>query len=546
MVSVLGVTSCTSASDREAALPDDGRGGTAATSAPAAADSPGAGLDGDGAPGTLRWAITEPSGITPPAAVSRSDLTIVDLLFDSLTALAADGAVVPSLAASWRSTDNARRWTFSLAPAVFHDGSAVTAQDVVRGWEATVRAGRPQLHLVDGFAALRDGQASRLRGLRVIGPQTLEVHLSGSDVAFPLTAAHPSLGPLPASSGAAGYADQPVGNGPFEMAEPWARGRFIRLRRVQPTRSGPLAPTPRTPDVREVVFRTADPATSFVRLQQDRVDVAPVPGGALPDAIEIFGAAPDGSRQPGVHTDPRPGLVYLGLDTRRPPFDDVDVRRALSLAIDRDALTSEIAEGNVDSADALVPPAVPGHVADTCTTCTRDVEEARRIFTDRGVERLELTYEGGPGDQILVDRLRADLAEVGVELATRPLAFADLLEELASGSAQLYTFGWMTEVPSAYHAVAPLVSGAPQPGVNVNYGGYRNPEVDDLLAAARSSHQQGRRARLVRAAEELALGRDQAVVPLYTTNARIAVADGVQGLSLSAYGSLTLENVQLR
>ena len=500
---------------------------------------------------TLRWAVTEPAGITPDTVIDESGILIVDLLFDSLTAIAPDGTAVPSLASSWISQDSGRRWVFTLAEDRFHDGTAVTAEDVMRGWEAAVAAGRPQLHDVVGYREVRLGTADTLEGVTAVDERTLAVELVRRDATFPLTVAHPSLAPLPPphqlEPGVAPQSlsdhppsDNPLGNGPFAMAEPWARGRFVRLRRVDVAQEGGSG------DVQEVVFQMTDPATAYVRFQQGRVDVSPIPGGALAEAVAVYGMAADGTSQPGIHTDPRPGLVYLGVNTERAPLDDVAVRRAVSLSIDRSELRRRVAEGNVATARSLVPPAIPGDARTACTACQRAVGEAQGVFEDLDVTSLELVHEATPGDELVAELLRADLEEAGVDLVTRALSFPDLLTALERGDTDLYLFGWSTEAPAPHAAIEPLVSGSPQPGVNVNYGGYANAEVDRLLAEARGSLDARRRSALVAAAEDIALGEDQAVIPLYTTNARLAVSDRVRGLAVSAYREVDLGGVRLR
>ena len=477
---------------------------------------------------TLRWAIPEPEGITPSTAADEEGQRIVDLLFDSLTALDDGGNASPALATRWVSQANAHRWVFTLSrQARFHDGRPVTAADVVRGWEAGVRAGRPYLHNVIGYGGLLTGRNDTLVGVSTPDDHTLVVQLSAPDVEFPLTVSHPLLGPMPAD-GDAGGATMPIGNGPFRMAEPWARGRFVRL-----TRTGP----PPTPDgVREVVFRVSDPPTAYLRFQQARADIAPVPGGALASALEQYGAAE--GIEAGVRTEPVPALVYLGINTAAAPWDDVEVRQALSMAIDRQAVVDAVGEGNVDAARSLVPPAVPGHVPNTCTACTYRPERARQIFAERGITSVTLTHEEGPGDAVLVEQLTEDLAAVGVRLETRPLAFAELLEALEEGRFTLYRFAWMTETPSAHSAVDPLVAAGPTaPGIGANYGRYADSEVSSLLARARITRDDDLRARLIERAERMALGRDQAVVPLFFPRSRLLVADRVDGFRLDPFST---------
>lgn len=520
---------------------------TPGEAAPAPDSEPPAGAaatapEGQAQVATLRWAIAEPSAIEPHRALDRPGLDVVDLLFDSLTEVEADGSLEPAAALAWRSRDAGREWSFDLDPeARFHDGAPVTTADVVRGWEGAVRAGLPHLRGVEGAAALRRGAATTLRGLHVVDDHTLTVRLSAPDTAFPAVVAHPSLAPLhrlasATTTGAPSFATHPIGNGPFAMAEPWARGRFIRLERV----------TGGEHDVREVVFETTDPSTGYIRFQQGRVHVASVPAGALEESLARYGAAPRGSTAPGVRRDPLPVLVHLGMDVTRPPFDAVEVRQALSLAVDRAALVEAVAEGNAQPARSLVPPAVVPLRDEVCGTCVHNPAMARELFAAAGVDELTMTVESGAGDEALVRQLHADLAAAGVDLAVRRLPFDELLDELEAGEVALARLGWVTELPDVLSAVEPLVrSGVPEPGAGVSYGGYGDPEVDQLLDEARGSADVRRRDALARAAERIALGRDQAVVPLYTARRRLVVDTRVSGLALSPFGGLDLAEVRL-
>jgi ABC-type transport system substrate-binding protein len=148
---------------------------------------------------------------------------------------------------------------------------------------------------------------------------------------------------------------------------------------------------------------------------------------------------------------------------------------------------------------------------------------------------------------MLVRQLQDDLSEAGVDLIGRPLPFLELLDALADGEAGLYRFAWLTETPSAYAAIAPLIAaGEPRAGVNVNYGRYEDPGVQQLLAAARTARDENRRQRLLAEAEDIALGRDQAVIPLYTTRSRLLVADRVSGFRLDPFAGVDLEDVTVR
>lgn len=497
---------------------------------------------------TLRWAIREPASIVPVEATADADLVVVDTLFDSLTAIAADGTVQPRAAVRWSPSKDGRRWRFVLRPgARYHDGSRVRAQDFRRAWSMSVSKGMTGGHLQDvaGYRQVRAGRAARLSGVRALDARTLEVRLDRPDMAFPAAVAHPTLGPLPASAvkGRSGYATNPIGNGPYRMSEPWSRGHFIRVEREDEWRNGPRDRSEER--VREVLFRIIDPDAAYVAFQQGRIDVAQLPAGALQQALRTYGPA-EGSRGPGVVATATPSLYFIGLRTDRPPWDDVEVRRALSRAIDRRALVDEQRDLGLDPARRIVPPVVPARGAVACTTCLHLPSLAAAAFDRAGVRELTLTIDAGGGHERVADRLRTDLAAVGVDLAVRELPFDEYLVRLESGDADMYRFGWQAPGPVPASMLEPIVrSGTPvERGDGANYGGYASPRVDSLLDRARRADTASQRHVLWARAEQQALD-DQAIVPLFTFRHRTVIADSVEGLVLTSWGTATPERASV-
>lgn len=497
--------------------------------------------------GTLRWAIQEPAGILPPTATDEAGLVVVDALFDALTAVDVDGAVRPRAAARWEALDGGRRWRFTLRRgARFHDGSPVTAGDFVTAWSATVDQGRTGGHLQDvvGYDAVRQGRADALTGVRALDATTLEVRLRHPTMDFPAVVSHPTLAPVPADAriDRAPFASQPVGNGPYRMPE--RRGPdFIRVERFPDWRNG--ARDRSVQQVREVLFRVLDRDAAYVAFQQGRIDVAPVPAGALEQALRTYGAAED-PRASGVVDAPTPDLYFLGMRVDQPPWDDVEVRRALSRAIDRPTLTVSQGDLALDPARRIVPAAVPDRGEVVCDTCLHLPSLAAAAFARAGVTELTLTIDAGGGHDHVARAIRADLAGVGVELTVEELPFEEYLARLESGDLDLYRFGWQTQYPTAGAALRPVVgSGAPvEAGDGANYGGYRSEVVDDLLAEAARTADPERRRELWTAAEAQAL-EDQAIVPLFGFRQRTVVGTRVRGLRLGPWWSATPERARI-
>lgn len=497
--------------------------------------------------GTLRWAIQEPAGIMPATVTDEAGLLVVDALFDALTATDGRGAIRPRAAVRWQASDGGRRWRFTLRRgARFHDGSPVVARDFVTAWSATVDQGRTGGHLQDvvGYDAVRQGHADLLTGATAVDDSTLQVRLRRPVMDFPAVVSHPTLAPVPsgAEPDRARFASQPIGNGPYRMPEHRGPG-FIRVERFDGWRNGGRERS--VQQVREILFRVLDPDAAYVAFQQGRIDVAPVPAGALQQALRTYGAAEDLGAS-GVVDAPTPDLYFLGMRVDRPPWNDVEVRRALSRAIDRQALAGSQGDLALDPARRIVPAAVPHRGAVACDSCLHLPSLAAAAFARAEVSELTLTIDAGGGHDGVARSVRADLAEAGVELTVEELPFEEYLARADAGQLELYRFGWQAQHPTAGAVLEPVIgSGAPtEVGDGANYGGYRSEVVDDLLAGAARTADIDRRRELWAAAEAEALD-DQAIVPLFGFRQRTVISARVRGLQLGPWWSATPERARI-
>ena len=503
--------------------------------------------------GTVRYAIAEPSAIVPVEAVDRDGLVVVDALFDSLTRWGGPAGpsghldVQPAAASRWSSED-ARTWTFHLRRGgTYHDGTPVTAADFKFAWELAVALDEVGYHLrdVQGYDALRAGEAAGLSGVRAVDERTLEVRLTTPHADFPAVAGHPALGPIPRRVWGAdpeGFRERPVGNGPFAMSEPWARGQFVRVSPHEGWRNRVTRPS-----VTEVVFQVFDPDTAYLAFQQGRLDFTVLPHLALEDAEEHFGASADGYSGPGVLRGDVPTLYYLAFNVRQPPFDDVEVRRAVSLAIDREGLADALLGGNVSVARSLAPPVLAGARPGSCLACRHDPDTAREVFAQRDITSLTLWFNNGGGHERVARRIRRDLLRVGVRLQTETAEFPEYLAAVETGAAGWFRSGWTVDYPTVDNALYPILHSSSAGGDEGghNQGWYAAADVDALLERARATLEPDDRHELYGQAEELALNRDQALVPLFTYRHSAVASDRVHGLVYDPMGFVDLVAVEV-
>ena len=501
---------------------------------------------------TFRFATTVPTTLVPPFAVAHPDLQVVDALFDSLTAWGPDAEPVPSAAERWERDATGTTWTFVLRDgATFHDGSPVTAEDFLRAWEVAVVEGEAGYLLRDvlGYDALVGGAAEHLAGVEVVDPRTLVVRLAGPSMDFAAVVAHPGLGPVQRAAwdaDRAAYEARPVGNGPFAASEEVAPGRFLRTERFDAWRNGdggaPAA-------LGGVLFQFSDVDTAYLAFRQGRRDLAALPPGALEQARGELPSRDADDGGPGLVIVPIPSTYLLGFDVTHPPYDDVDVRRAVAQAVDRAAVAAALADGILEPADAVVPPAIPGGMPTPCERCTFDPAAAGRAFAAAGITRLPYAYNRGGGHDEVAAVLRRALGRIGVRLETNggaaPPDFPDYLADVRSGVYGMFRWGWAPDVPVLDEALRPLFHSTSTPragGQNV----FRldDPLVDRLLDRARAAPNPILRRALYRQVEDRVLGL-QVVVPVVSFRSASVVGPRVRELRYGAMGLVALEDVVL-
>lgn len=468
--------------------------------------------------------------------------------------------------------DEGSEFVFHLREASFHDGSPVTAEAFVRSFnriaDGTADPSSFLAYLlapIEGAAeAQTDGTA--LAGIEAIDASTLRIRLSEPDTGFLVALSDPSLVPMPevADDDLEAFANQPVGNGPFAMAGPREPGAFVRLSR--------FGDHPQPPLLDEVVLTIYSEARGQERQWSDLVDgqlhVADLDPQRREEAVELFGESPDGYAGPGL-LDGITSTVYLyGFDTTVAPFDDVRIRRALSLAIDRDALAEDVLRDTRAAASSIVPPPLPGSNEDACRDCRHDPAAAAELLAEvradaagagevsEGAEpnspaaqpgpvldRLTLAHTRGDTHAAIAERMAADISsalDIEVDFQARDLQ--TFIQAVRAGELPVFRLGWEVTVPDPGAYLHPLFDSS-QVGLD-NLSQYSEPEVDQLLDVARQAA--GNRQRLAGYREaEARILEDMPVLPLLWYRHSAVVDPEVQDLVYSPFGHMNLDQVWL-
>jgi ABC-type oligopeptide transport system substrate-binding subunit len=435
--------------------------------------------------------IGEPAAIDPGLAQEVEGLQVTRLLFETLTTLTPDLALAPGGALDWSVDDDGVTWTFNLDPeATFSDGRPVVADDYVFGF---ARSADPdfaapssyQGYPIAGWAAVNEGEPSGaigdepVAGVTAVDDHTLVIETEEPFSLLPKVMTYPIFAPIAAEyvdteDKAAAFAEQPIGNGPYMMAEPWDHNAAIAV-----VRNTEYTGTPGVADRIEFPIY-AESATAFKDFQAGAIDIArSVPAELVSQARADY---PD-----TFNVSSTAALAYIGFPTDVAPFDDPAIRAALSMAIDREAIAERVWSGTQAPATGMVPPSAPGALTEPCAACVYDPERAKAMFDEAGgIPGNSMTfYDIADDGQASIDPILNSWRELfGIDIEVQSFEFAQFLEETAPGAATgPFELGWVWDYPSGYSILAPLfesTSGA-------NNLGYANDDFDEQMRLVREA-----------------------------------------------------------
>jgi len=479
----------------------------------------------------------QPASLDPQKAEDEFSITVLRDLHEQLTASAPDGAVVPAAAESWSADPGGKVYTFRLrAGARWSNGEPVLARHFVAGLQravdpATASGGADLLRPIGNAPEILRGTLppSRL-GVRAVDDRVLEIALTRPLPYLPDILTNPVASPVyePSPAGTENYArpGSVVTNGPWVLAE-FVPGNHLRLTR------NPSYREPEAVAFDEVRYEfVANENAEFDRFRAGALDVT----YGVPEQrfLELAGQPDSGLQHRALL-----GTSWFTLNTARGPLHDhPELREALSLTVDREAITAHVARAGQVPAYTLVPdgvwnytPAVPDwHSLDAAARLTR----ARQLYAQAGYSaerplRLRLLYN----ENQLVQRICVAVAAewrrlLGVETELVPMEFrAYLVARSDPAQWDVVRVGWTADYNDASSFLDTLAADSPQ-----NFGRWADPRYTELLAAAATEADVARRRELLQQAERLML-QQHPVLPLYSYVARRLVGPGLQAPGLN-------------
>ncbi len=448
--------------------------------------------------------------LDPHAATDAASMRLIENMHAGLLRYGpVSGEFTGDLATSWEVSDDGLRYTFHLTPdARFHSGRPVTSEDVAysirRIIEQRVRA--------DHFAALE----------RIETPDDRTVVFHLREPMSPLLAAiaHPmnavvDRAAVEAAGGSLTTAD--AGAGPFKLIA-WRKDDHLTLARHDGYH------VPGLPYLDRLTFRPiSDETARSAAIRTGHVDlVLDVPEKDLP----LVEAAP------AVIVASAPGTFweYIGLNTRREPFDDPRVRQAIAWGVDRRQLNSLVKFGRAQVLDGgVLPPHHWAH-ADLSIYPRRDIARAKQLLESAGFpEGFRTTLKVGSAFAYQVRAaqvVKQQLRDIGIDIELQTLESTVFFDALGRGEFDMTIAGWVgfTDPDQwLYHIF--------HSGGRYNQQGYASDDVDALLERGRAERDRQRRVAIYREAQRL-IAADAPVVFLYVSPQTSAWRDHVRGFDV--------------
>ena len=489
------------------------------------------------APSTLRLGVTRVGSLDPRDLESPESLLVAAQIFDGLVSYEPRGAALqPAVAEGWDILDGGARFVFHLRPDVtFHDGSPVTAATFVSTWTRLADPARSSpfaflLEFVDGFREFHTTREARvLSGLSARDPRTFEVRLTRPWPDFVALLGHPTLSPVPAGADEPSFPALPIGNGPYRVVSAVEPGAPIVLSRFD-AYYGPRA---RVDSLEFRVHPTAEDA--WPDFLAGELDISVVLASALLDARAEFGTR-------GILTLGR--VLYCGFNQSIRRLRNVRLRTAVSLAIDRDALTRGVYGDVAEPATGIVPSTIPGSQDDACAgACAADLDRAVAMAEElpMGSRTFDLDFRDSPIGARLAVMLAERLGLAGFRVtpnAHEEDAFVRLFQRREH---EFYCLVWVADFPRPQAFLEPLLlSTSPD-----NRTGFADRGLDRLLNRARGEGDPIAREDLYRRAERRALEL-MPIVPLAWFRSRLAVKPYVEGFALDPSGSFDASSLSIQ
>ena len=456
---------------------------------------------------------------------------IFDRLVDVEVGTDGNSKIVPSLAESWDISDDGLEYTFHLRQGVkFHNGNDFTAEDVAYTFHRmlTVEGGvnTEFIDQIKGADELLAGETDTLEGVEVVDDYTIKVTLKEPFAGFLASISSPGVS-IYDSEATEAAGDQfgmdpavTVGTGPFEFSS-WSFNNQLVLSRNEDYWKGASG----LPGV--VIKIIPDTETQSMMFESGELDILDLDYAA--DSVDRFTETyPD-----QIVQGPRVGIVYFTMNFNKEPFQDVRVRKAVQMSIDRQAILDALYGGRGQVEQGIFPHGLIGFNPDQ-EEIKYDPEAAKALLAEAGYADgfdMEIAADSSASDTMTMalEIVSDQLAEVGIRAEIKNYDESTWLETRKSGELGSFMSTWSADYNDPDNFIYTFFGNEEKTRIrSINYP---DTEVMERVAKARTIVNEDERLAEYKALEEKIIHEDAAWVPMFSRLHLFAVSKRVQGFA---------------
>jgi oligopeptide transport system substrate-binding protein len=492
--------------------------------------------------GVLNLWDTGPVTLDPAISGEMTSHTYVMQIYSGLVRLGEEAKPVPDIAESWQKSDDGKTYTFYLRKGVkFHNGREVTAQDFKYSWERACypetgsRTAATYLGDIVGAKEMLEGKATEISGVEVINDYTLKVIIDAPKAYFLAELTYPTAFVVDKDNVESGkdWWLKPNGTGPFELKE-WKTDDVLVLEPNKLYYGKPAS-------IKRVVFNLLA-GIPVALYEMNEIDVAEVEEHYIDTATDE-----NGPFYNELAVFPELSLFYIGFNTQKPPFDDVNVRQAFCYAVNKERIIKLTLKGMMTKADGILPPGLPGY-NENVKGLSYDLDKAKGLIASSkygsaaNLPPITLTTAGWGGN--IPEYLGAIVQDwqqnLGVEITIRQLEPDTFNYHLKEEADEMFATGWIADYPDPQNFLDILF----HTGAEYNSGNYSNPDVDALLDRAGAQPNETTRFNLYQQAEQIVVD-EAACLPMWFGKTYLLIKPYVKNYKLDIQGIPTLSDVYL-
>lgn len=488
---------------------------------------------------------SEPDSIDPALNTSVDGAIMISHLFESLIRWDDDGegnaVLKPGIAESWEVSDDGLTWTFKLRDAKWSDGKDITADDFVYSWNRLVdpATGADYEYMLD----MVKGYDEKKLDISAPDPKTFVVNLSVKCPYFEEICAFPAVMPvrkdiIEANKTWTNSPETLVSNGAYKL-EKWDHNSTLSM--------------VKNPEYYDQDSVKAEKLAFHLQDDQNAIYASYRSGD-----LDFINSVPQEEIQKLLDTKelkikPYVGTYFVCFNTEKEPFNDPKVRKAFSLAIDRNFIVNQVTGQGQEPATAYVPSGVydaNGAEGDDFRTVGGDyysindedyeknIEEAKKLMEEAGYKdgegfpQIDYLYNTDENHKAIAEALQNMWQEnLGVQVNLQNQDWNVFLKERKEGNYNIARHGWIADYNDPMSFIDMWLTG----GGN-NDAQYKNPEFDKFVKAAKATSDPDERMENMHKAEDILIGEDNVVAPLYFYNNSYMMKPNIQGLYYTPLG----------